>query len=119
MNWKIPALAVVAITAGLAAFADSKPALSTSEIDHMVRVQWNADNVVPAPPVDDARFLRRAYLDIAGKIPTSEAVTSFLADRSPDKRAKAVDALLNSEDYANHWTTYWDNVLMGRNVKAQ
>ena len=119
MKWKTAALILTASVCSAAVWADFKPALTTAEIDRMVRAQWNADNVVPAQPVDDARFLRRAYLDITGTIPPAEVVTAFLADKSLNKRAKAVETLLTSEGYANNWTTYWDNVLMGRNVRAQ
>ncbi len=118
MKWKLATFAIAAGICGVRAYGDSKPALTTAQIDQMVRAQWTVDKVVPAAPVDDARFLRRTYLDIVGKIPTAEVVAAFLADKSPDKRVRAVDTLLRSEDYAVHWTTYWDNVLMGRNVRA-
>lgn len=98
--------------------APSAPKLTPAAIDQMIRAAWQQRKIVPAPPVDDARFLRRIYLDITGTIPPPEAVTAFLADRSPDKRAKAVDALLNSPRYALHWTNYWDGVLMGRQFRA-
>ena len=54
-------------------------------------------SIVPAPPVDDARFLRRAYLDITGTLPPPEAITAFLADTSPYKRHEAVNRLLEEK----------------------
>jgi hypothetical protein len=92
--------------------------LSVAEIDAMLRKEWQKQKIVPAPPVDDAGYLRRIYLDITGTIPPAEAVTAFLSDRSPDKRARAVEALLNSPGYVHHWTNYWDNVLMGRQTRS-
>jgi hypothetical protein len=92
--------------------------LSVTEIDSMLRKEWHKNKIVPAPPVDDAGYLRRIYLDITGTIPPAETVKAFLADRSADKRAKAVETLLNSPGYVNHWTNYWDNVLMGKQTRS-
>ena len=115
MNWKH----LTASLFGLVAFATVSPAraqssvtLKPSEIDHLVRVEWQKEGVIPASPVDDARYLRRIYLDITGTIPPPEVVSEFLTDRSPDRRAKAVDRLLDSPSYVANWTNYWDRTLM-------
>src|SRR5687767_12336954 len=42
----------------------------------------------PSPPADDAEFLRRAYLDLAGTVPDGKTARAFLADKSADRRAK-------------------------------
>ena len=65
----------------------------------------------PAPIVGDAAFLRRVTLDTIGLIPTAEEVSAFLADKSADKRAKAIDRLLADPRWADHWTAYWQDVL--------
>lgn len=101
-----------------AAMPSSPSPLTSSWIDHRIRVEWHKAKIAPSPPVDDARFLRRVYLDIAGVIPPPEAVTAFLKDRRPDKRARIVDALLASPGYADHWTDYWDDVLMGLTARS-
>jgi hypothetical protein len=92
--------------------------LTAAQIDAALREEWTKEGLTPAPRADDATFLRRAYLDIVGTIPTSEVTTKFLADASPDKRAKLVEGLLASPEYADHWMNYWDDVLMGRQTKA-
>jgi hypothetical protein len=94
------------------------PPLAPDAIDAAIREAWSAAGVKPAPRADDATFLRRAYVDVVGTIPDPDAVAAFLADSSPDKRRKLVDALLDSPAYADHWMNYWDDVLMGRNVKS-
>jgi hypothetical protein len=94
-------------------------AFSPAFIDQRIHAEWTKAKIAPAPPVDDARFLRRVYLDITGIIPTADAVTKFLADKSSNKRAKVVEELLASPRYAENWTNYWDTVLMGRQVRAQ
>jgi len=86
-------------------------------IDEALRNEWKRAGVVPASRVDDARFFRRVHVDLVGTIPKPEEVTRFMADPAPDKRAKAVDALLASPGYAERWTDYWDDVLLGRYVK--
>ena len=92
-------------------------ALRPSDVDAELRAEWQKAGMAPAPTVDDARFLRRAYIDIVGTIPTADVVTAFLADRAPDKRAKLVEGLLASPRYAQHWTDKWDRTLMGREVR--
>ncbi|MGC8667244.1 MAG: DUF1549 and DUF1553 domain-containing protein [Chthonomonadales bacterium] len=104
----------------LALTAPAPPStLTPAWIDHRIRLEWRKMRIEPAPPVDDARFLRRVYLDIAGVIPPPEAVTAFLKDRRPDKRARIVDELLASPAYADHWTDYWDDVLLGPRPRGQ
>ncbi len=99
---------------GRTAQAQTTPQAEAAGLDRLIYAAWQQKKVVPAKPVDDARYLRRIYLDITGSIPPEQVVSDFLADRSPNKRAKAVDALLDSSAYADHWATYWDNVLMGK-----
>lgn len=70
-----------------------------------------AEQVTPAPLVNDAAFLRRAHLDTVGVPPTEAQVRAFLADKSPDKRAKAIDKLLADPRWADHWVAYWQDVL--------
>ncbi len=113
---KCALIGLLPIAAALAN-AQPKPSLTAGQIDHMVRAEWNKASIVPAPAVDDSRFLRRAYLDITGTIPSADTVIAFLADTSPDKRIRAVDSLLDSPHYADHWSNYWDGVLMGRSLR--
>lgn len=93
------------------------PALDAAAIDRMIAAEWGRHGLMPTPPVDDAGFLRRAYLDISGIVPPPEAVTAFLADRRPDKRARLVATLLDGPRYAEHFTDYWEAVLFGRTAR--
>jgi len=90
------------------------PELNAADIDAMVRTEWAKAGVTPAPRADDARWLRRVYLDVVGTIPPPEAALAFASDASPDKRARVVDQLLASPAYADHWTNYWEDALMGQ-----
>ncbi|WP_234824034.1 DUF1553 domain-containing protein [Bremerella cremea] len=64
-----------------------------------------------APIVSDAKFIRRAYLDTVGVVPTETEVRAFLQDQSPTKRAQLIDRLLKDERWADHWVSYWQDVL--------
>ena len=59
----------------------------------------------------DSAFLRRVTLDTLGLLPSAEQTRAFVADQSPDKRAKLIDQLLKDERFADHWTSYWQDVL--------
>lgn len=66
----------------------------------------------PVEPVDDATFMRRLWLDTIGLLPTPEELAAFAADRSPDKRERLIDAALGRDvDYAEHWLTFWNDLL--------
>lgn len=105
-------LCIAFLCAGPRVFA-SPPAV-TVKVDEQLAEAWKEHDITPAPIVDDARFLRRASLDLTGKLPTADKVVQFLANTDPEKRSLAIDELLNSPAYAEHWATYWDNLLMGR-----
>lgn len=72
-----------------------------------------AERKAPRPePIGDAQFLRRVSLDLIGLPPTIAELEAFLTDKSPDKRAQAIDALLARDvDYADHWLSFWNDLL--------
>lgn len=62
--------------------------------------------------IDDARFMRRVYLDLLGLLPTPDELASFVQDGAEDKRERLVDNVLaNNEAYAIHWLTFWNDLL--------
>lgn len=71
----------------------------------------NADHTTLTPLSDDLTFLRRVTLDTVGVVPTPEEIRAFLADTSPNKRAKVIERLLNDPRWADHWMGYWQDVL--------
>jgi len=91
--------------------------MRSAAIDEQIRAAWQEKNVEPSAKVDDAGFFRRVHLDLTGRVPSAAAVEAFLADSSPDKRAKIIDTLLEGPGYADHFTNYWDRVLLGRDVR--
>ncbi len=73
-----------------------------SVIDAQISARLRAENVQPAPPAPEETQLRRATLDLAGRIPTLAERTAFLADSSPDRWQKAVERLLDSPSFVRH-----------------
>jgi hypothetical protein len=81
-------------------------------IDDLVLKKLEALRIPPSPPCTDAEFVRRAYLDAAGILPTPEEVHKFLGDKSADKRAKLIDALLERPEYVDYWSYKWSDLLL-------
>ncbi len=67
----------------------------------------------------DAEFLRRARLDLTGRIPTKDEVLDFLADTSPDKRERLVDRLLDTPEWADRWAMFFGDLFRNTIRTAQ
>lgn len=85
---------------------------SANAIDRWVSRRWQEHGVQPAALADDAEFMRRVYLDLAGCIPPVSEVREFLDDPSPDKRVELVDRLLTTPAYVTHFTNVWRSWLL-------
>ena len=81
-------------------------------IDERNLAKLQALNLPPSPLADDATFLRRAYLDATGTLPTVGEVDAFLADSNADKRVKLVDGLLASDAYVDYWAYRWSDLFL-------
>src|SRR5262245_61667130 len=82
------------------------------KIDERFAKHWKDKKVQPAPQADDAEFMRRVYLDLIGRIPSAGEARQFLSDKSPDKRRRLVDMLLDHPRYTVHWMNYWEALLL-------
>src|SRR5439155_18910913 len=80
-------------------------------IDGLVWEKLKKLGITPSPPVGDATFLRRACLDVIGRLPSPEETQAFLAESDPDKRARLVDRLLERPEYVDHWANKWVDLL--------
>jgi len=83
-------------------------------VDAPVFAKLRALNLPPSPRCDDATFLRRAMLDTLGTLPTPDEFREFVADRSPDKRNKLVDALFDRPEFADYWTLQLADLFQNR-----
>jgi hypothetical protein len=64
----------------------------------------------------DAVFVRRAYLDVIGTLPTAEEARAFIQDSSLNKRRALIDRLLERDEFADYWAMKWSDLLR---VKAE
>lgn len=80
-------------------------------VDEHVQTKLQRLNLVPAELCDDATFLRRVSLDIAGELPSPEEIRKFLADGDANKRAKKIDELLQRPGYTALWATKFCDIL--------
>jgi len=83
-------------------------------IDQFIETAYTANDVAPHPEISDETFVRRIYLDIAGRIPTREESGTFLADKSSNKRTRLINQLLDSEAYVHHFFNYWSDLLRAK-----
>jgi hypothetical protein len=83
-------------------------------IDTAVLEKLNKLRIVPAELCSDTDFLRRVYLDVIGKLPTTEERAAFLADANPKKREALVDQLISRKEFAEMWTMKWAELLQIR-----
>lgn len=82
-----------------------------NEIDRFIHAKWISAGAEPAPVMGDHAFLRRLALDTVGRGPTLEELNQFLADAAPDRRARAIARFLQDPGWADHWVSYWQDVL--------
>ena len=80
-------------------------------IDTLVDAKLKKLRIVPSEICDDETFLRRAYIDITGTLPTPQQHDQFLADPDSHKREKLVDELLKSKEFVDLWVMKWAELL--------
>ncbi|QEF98826.1 hypothetical protein Mal15_28830 [Stieleria maiorica] len=99
------------------AFIESRPDFVWSdpdphnEIDRHVFAKLQRLRINPSVVCDDTVFVRRAYLDAIGRIPTADEARAFVADSTADKRDRLVDRLLALPEFADFWALKWADVL--------
>ncbi|MBW3541835.1 MAG: DUF1553 domain-containing protein [Planctomycetes bacterium] len=90
-------------------------------IDEHAAVKFRQLGIEPSPVCDDATFLRRAFLDATGALPTVEETRAFLSDPAADKRDRLIARLLGltgdaaldiyNDRYAAYWTLKWSDLI--------
>lgn len=80
-------------------------------VDELAASKWKKLGLQPSPGSDDATFLRRATVDLCGRLPTVEEAVAFLEDKSGSKRQLAIDRLLDSPDYPAYFALRWGAIL--------
>jgi hypothetical protein len=93
---------------------DSDVAEMSKVINAKLDAGWKANKIIPAPYADDYDFLRRASLDIIGRIARTDEVRQYSRDPEATRRSLLIERLLKHEDYARHWANLWANWLLTR-----
>ena len=90
-----------------------KGAEGNNWIDGLVYDKLKQVKVQPSGLCTDSDFIRRAYIDLTGTLPPVAATRAFLADPTPTKakREKLIDSLVGGEDFIEHWTNKWADLL--------
>ena len=94
------------------------PPTSKNFVDDAVFANLKELGIPPSPVCDDATFLRRVSLDIAGRVPTDAERASFFANPALDKREQVIDSLLRSSEYADVFANKWTAMLKNRRDDA-
>jgi hypothetical protein len=92
--------------------------VSVNYIDDEIFGKMKTDGIRPAPMSSDEEFLRRVTVDLTGQIPDPATVLAFLADKSADKRAKTIDALIASDAFNDRWTMWFGDLVQNVQVSA-
>ncbi|HYF52296.1 MAG TPA: DUF1549 domain-containing protein [Planctomycetota bacterium] len=98
---------MVLICAHASAAMDAARAGQVAKIDALILSKLKAAGQSPNAPLTDEQFVRRIYIDVAGRIPTAEELAGFLSDGSSNKRERLIDKLLLSDGYNSqmfNWT---------------
>lgn len=91
----------------------------SARIDKLINDNLADSNIPPSSRATDSEFLRRVYLDLAGRIPTAEEAKTFLDSVDAEKRSNLVDKLLAGKDYARHFADIWQGLLISKNTDAR
>jgi len=114
MNGFRALLVTVCLLPGLLPAQELKPDVvkrAAEQIDRYLALDYNQAKVMPEARVDDGTFVRRAYLQIVGRIPSAEEARAFIDERSMSKRADLVDRLVASQGYDSHFFNWLGDLL--------
>ena len=100
-------------------FSPAIIASAAADIDRLVGVVLTANKQALNAPATDEQFLRRIYLDAAGRVPTAKEAATFLASNAPDKRAKLIDDLVFSPSYSMQMFNWMADLLRVKDTFAK
>ncbi len=121
--WYLSRIAVSTISAPYTNNLPSKvftKAKRRNFIDDLTLEKLRSLNIPPSPRCTDAEFLRRAFLDTIGVLPTEVETKKFLAEKSSHKRDALIEALLVRPEFVDYWSYKWSDLLLvsSRKLKA-
>jgi hypothetical protein len=96
---------------GPSRIADARDIPQRNFIDQAIFGKLIQNNVRSASLTGDYEFVRRIHLDLTGRIPSKEAIESFVADTNPNKRDQLIDSLLYSPEFSRRWTLWLGDLM--------
>lgn len=120
MNARLPRFLAIVFAAAVASPAMAGPLASGDSagtargVDQILNQENEGKKVLRAPLVDDMAFLRRAYVDVIGRIPTDAEITAFLALPAEERRTRVVDELIKRDSFADRWSVFYGDLLRVR-----
>ena len=106
---------LTATVAGMLPPADTVGGMSPNypahSIDSYIFGAIQAHQITPAPKTTDWEFVRRIYLDLTGRIPTPQQAVTFVADSTPNKRAKLIQQLIGTPEWVDKWTMFYGDLF--------
>ncbi|MDP7274205.1 MAG: DUF1553 domain-containing protein [Planctomycetaceae bacterium] len=93
------------------------PVPSDNLVDRFITRKLNALNIKPSAIADDATYLRRLSIDLAGIQPTPEELHAFVSDSDPAKRAKMIETLFSRSEFVDQWSLKWGDLLQNSRGK--
>jgi hypothetical protein len=88
-------------------------------IDEIILRKLEDLNIPPSPPASDGEFIRRAFIDTIGVLPSSAETRAFLAGGSPGKRDRLIEALLERPEFVDYWAYKWSDLLLVNSEKLR
>jgi hypothetical protein len=92
------------------------PNRASEKIARLVFSKLDELGIPPSEPCTDEVFLRRAYLDMTGTLPTPQECRRFLSSPGGNRRAKLIEELFERDEFADYWAMKWCDLLR---VKAE
>jgi hypothetical protein len=106
-------------------YLETKPGFKWSSppennyVDKHIFAKLKLLNILPSDLCTDQEFIRRAYIDVCGILPTAEETKRFLDSSDTHKRAQLIDELLERPEYADQWTLKWSDVFRSSRKSIQ
>tara|TARA_R110002111_G_scaffold254461_2_gene320130 strand:+ start:37756 stop:39912 length:2157 start_codon:yes stop_codon:yes gene_type:complete len=99
--------------------SDASDEAVVSFINHRIEDGWKAANMTPSSFATDEEWVRRAYLDVIGRIPTASEAEQFLASSQTGKHQRLIKKLTEDPTYVTNWSTIWTRLLIGRSTSRE
>jgi hypothetical protein len=120
--WYLSRIAVATVTAPFSNSINPRVfagAPRRNFIDDLTLEKLQSLNLPPSPRCSDAEFIRRVFIDAAGILPAESETVAFVADKSPGKRDRLIDSVLQRTEFIDYWAYKWSDLLLVNSAKLK